>query len=125
MDIDIEEQVDVFEGAFVYFFQSERAVKIGTAKNLRVRLAQIQANNPSALVVRLVLLGGLHREKRIQRRFKDSRIHGEWFSLTEEIEQFISAMQPQAIPERAPIDEATVAAFWNDRIREAYEKVQW
>lgn len=78
----------------VYFLADTltQTVKIGTARDVLSRVRVIQLMSP----VPLTLLGVIPRagwdtEASLHRRFRSSRLHGEWFTLTPEIAQTIAS----------------------------------
>ncbi len=82
-------------GAGVYMIRSGVTVKIGCAANLQARLQSLQAGTFTPLCV----VGYIERpDKRaaqlleldLHRQFKDERVRGEWFRLTDDI---LSALQ--------------------------------
>lgn len=72
---------------WVYFFQAidGGAIKIGKADAPLRRLAATQAHSPVRLRMLGTLPGGKRREYELHRRFKASRLHGEWFEPTPEL----------------------------------------
>jgi hypothetical protein len=75
----------------VYFARSGRQVKIGIATNPRSRVQAMQTARPG---IKLLgdISGGRRLEEQLHRRFSEFRITGEWFRLTEEIEQIIKEL---------------------------------
>lgn len=74
----------------VYFIRHGEHVKIGTtAQTAKQRLAGMQLP-PGAELVAVIPDSGYEREKSLHRRFKASRVHGEWFTSTPELESLIS-----------------------------------
>jgi len=60
-------------------------VKIGLARNVEARCANLQVGNPRELIIRLKIgpISPEHAsslEKKLHRRFKEHRLRGEWFS---------------------------------------------
>lgn len=79
----------------VYIIQCEDdfgPVKIGMTSDLRQRLVDLQAANPYPLRVLTVMCGGRTLEKALHRRFTKSRRHGEWFSFSSELREFVAVM---------------------------------
>ena len=79
----------------IYVIQSgtarDAAVKIGktTAARKGKRKKELQVGNPEKLYVIARLRGGKKREAELHERFSNSRIHGEWFHRTAEIEEWL------------------------------------
>jgi hypothetical protein len=81
------------EFTHVYFIGDDRdRVKIGVAADPLSRLRQLQTSSP----VRLVLLAAdrayLEAERALHRRFAASRLSGEWFTRTPELDALIDAV---------------------------------
>lgn len=81
--------------SWVYFARegrlwSDALVKIGVSRDPRGRLAQLQRNHQRTLRLVGVVPGGREVERQIHERFASSRLRGEWFRVTEELEAFIS-----------------------------------
>jgi hypothetical protein len=86
--------IDVF--GLVYFVEAvgcER-VKIGWTRrgNLAQRVAGLQSGCPFPLEVLAAYPGLIIHEHREHRRFKQYRLHCEWFSLSEEILGYLDAL---------------------------------
>ena len=61
-------------------------VKIGfTSGSPYARLRTLQTGSPCPLVLVAVHDGTLEDEKRLHAEFSESRVHGEWFDMTEEL----------------------------------------
>ncbi|EHU0385111.1 GIY-YIG nuclease family protein [Vibrio cholerae] len=77
----------------VYFIQGEvlRHVKIGysTKSALIQRLKAHQTGSPDKLILLGIALGTRKHEAELHQRFKASRLHGEWFQFSNELEQYI------------------------------------
>lgn len=69
-------------------------VKIGhsTREGVTNRLRTLQTGNAQQLVIRALFSGGMWLEKALHEFFAESRLKGEWFSLTPEL----LAMCPEA-----------------------------
>lgn len=71
---------------WVYFIEAENgSIKIGTALDVPRRFRAIQSCSPLPLRIAGVMAGGMRREAEIHRRFRASRLHGEWFESTPEL----------------------------------------
>lgn len=65
----------------VYFVVAETGqIKIGIARDVEQRLANLQAASPVKLEIAAITDGGLRQEKKYHRQFAEHRLHGEWFS---------------------------------------------
>lgn len=74
--------------AVTYFVQGANLVKIGTTTNLPERLVTLQIGSPVSLTV----LGVTYiPEAQLHKQFAQVRHHGEWFSLTADVQAFIDA----------------------------------
>jgi hypothetical protein len=72
-------------------------IKIGKAINPAKRLKSLQTGNPNKLVIVTTQVGGEELENELHRRFANSRISGEWFYPTKELEDYISALKQSYI----------------------------
>lgn len=89
---------------FTYFVEAEGTgrIKIGKSDRPNKRLKDIRTTCPHNLILRLVLPVGWeflanHQqgswdEAAIHSRFERSRVHGEWFHLSPEIESFVKGL---------------------------------
>ncbi len=72
---------------YTYFIQDQQGrVKIGTSVNVQTRLSAIQTCNADKLTLLTVLdedEGDLHK------KFDKYRIRGEWFTLSDEIREYL------------------------------------
>jgi hypothetical protein len=73
----------------LYFATTENYVKIGQSDDPVNRVRQMQIGCPLPLKLTGVMPGNKNDEKAIQRLFKDSHIHGEWFRLDKTIIDYI------------------------------------
>lgn len=75
-----EQREPLAEGAgFVYFLLVGTAVKIGFSRSPLGRVSDIQANNPSALTMLVVVPGTMRDERAIHDALAADRMQGEWF----------------------------------------------
>ncbi len=87
------------DGPFVYFIQAtlERdgvktdIVKIGTTAYCPIkRMNELASNVPMPLhILAVIPFASYDREKRLHYQFASKRLHGEWFTLDDELESFI------------------------------------
>lgn len=70
---------------FVYFLLCENGgedfLKIGYAKDVRKRVAQLQTGSPFPLELMGYIAGNFETERSIHRECKRQRKFGEWFSI--------------------------------------------
>jgi Meiotically Up-regulated Gene 113 (MUG113) protein len=79
----------------VYFVQRTTggSIKIGYTRNLKRRLMGLVVGSDAPLVVLATIPTDNHRiEIEIHRRFAKYRLHGEWFSPSEELLVFIASI---------------------------------
>lgn len=108
----------------VYFVTPSRSrrVKIGVTTNLKARLARLQATNHVPLELLLALPGDQVLEGRLHNRFRDDRMHGEWFKFSDRIKQFIAEHGGRRLlPAGSYTDRAEPSL---DELREAMELAQ-
>ncbi len=65
-------------------------VRIGFSDDVTRRLANLKSGNPYPLRLIGVLDGDKKREKLYHCQYINSRSHGDWFRLTEDIQQFMT-----------------------------------
>lgn len=86
---------------YVYFIGSELAigamVKIGTTRNTKRRLSQIQSNSPLSVKILAVTEGDANTEYNYHARFAGSKSHGEWFNINAEILREIKRINKLAL----------------------------
>lgn len=69
---------------FVYVMECSGFYKIGWSGRPTIRHSHIQTANPVTVTLVGVIEGSRMDEATWHEAFKDKRMHGEWFSLTEE-----------------------------------------
>lgn len=81
----------------VYFVQESGtgAVKIGTSKQLRNRLAELSRILPYEIKLLAAVDGGRETEWTIHNRFEQARIRGEWFRPVPELLAYIDEIKSQ------------------------------
>jgi hypothetical protein len=75
----------------IYFVQprGRPLVKIGHARHVGRRVADLQVVSPDELIVLGVVAGGLAKETALHARFAGQWVRGEWFRYTEEVRRFL------------------------------------
>ncbi len=76
---------------YIYFIRETRTghVKIGIAKNVRLRLGFLQCGNSSELEIVGVVPGDASDEANLHDRFARLCIRGEWFDAAQDLLDFI------------------------------------
>jgi hypothetical protein len=69
----------------VYVIRSGEFVKIGSARNIALRFADIQCCNPNELELLAVLSEDRSHERLFHRMFEAHHVRGEWFHLRGEV----------------------------------------
>jgi hypothetical protein len=79
-------------GSLVYFLYSEsqKALKVGTTRDIKNRLAGLQTGAPEPLYLLGVMKGDAHIERLIHKKFEGIRMRGEWFRLTDDLVDFVN-----------------------------------
>jgi len=82
-------------GEVVYFVQARGGgpIKIGWSTYLEKRLQEMRAHSPLPLRVLLCVKGGLADEKILHQRFKEDRLHNEWFKPSERLLNYIRSLK--------------------------------
>jgi hypothetical protein len=75
--------------AYIYFLQSDDAVKIGTSTNITMRLGVLRCATPYGAQLIGAMPGGRALEADLHERFSSYRLCGEWFSLVPPLTNFI------------------------------------
>ena len=86
--IDAQHEIDEHRNdrtSHVYFIQSHQGgpIKIGLARDVRLRLAALQTAHPYRLRVIGTIRGGRNVERRVHDSLSQRRMSGEWFDITE------------------------------------------
>lgn len=68
----------------IYFIRGGDLVKIGKAKDVAIRLRELQRKHPEELRVIITIPGNEKQERKLHARFEDRRVHGEWFNITDD-----------------------------------------
>jgi hypothetical protein len=113
-------RVSFVSDSVVYFLGADNGlVKIGFASNFRDRYSKLNCGSPLPLYPLAITHGGRVEEREYHERFKEWRRHGEWFELTDKLEEEIDRINleqnPLCIPARfrgfAPPLTLTVETF--------------
>jgi hypothetical protein len=88
----------------VYFLGAENGlVKIGFASNFNDRFGRLCGGSPVALIPLAIVRGGRVEEREYHARFDQWRSHGEWFALTDELEEEIDRINYEQTPRHTPM----------------------
>jgi len=77
------------QGDYLYFARCGNAVKIGRARDVVVRMVNMQTNNPDPVDCLCSLTGRGHEEDRWHAMFAADLIRGEWYKWTPRLAQAI------------------------------------
>lgn len=93
--IDLEEGelvADIDTRSRVYFVRAgdHGFIKVGVAVDVAARIRELQTGNPTKLVLLGTIVGDRSLEAAIHRRFRDSRVRGEWFMGLAGMQRFIA-----------------------------------
>lgn len=86
--------------SYLYVIGAERTVKIGRALNPHSRLKELQTGHDRALYLLAAVPCHACVERAVHARFAYLRTTGEWFRLTDELEQFVRDLQAGKDPMR-------------------------
>jgi len=77
----------------VYFIKAEEVypirIKIGRSLDPESRFQDIANISPVLIKFLGSMVGGHEEERKVHDKFKENRLHGEWFLLTDDLEDFI------------------------------------
>ena len=107
--------VDNELGESVYFIvdDTSNAVKIGRSKSPQKRLEALQSNNPNKIrLAKVIPNSGQRLEIHLQDRFSTAKLNGEWFRLTQEIQDFIDSVIPMGVLEGVQPDSEGYYPAW-------------
>lgn len=76
----------------VYFISNGNHVKIGSARDPRARLAELQIGTSTELSLIKTEVGGFPRENDLHRQFNHLRIRGEWFRLDGTLAAYLGSL---------------------------------
>lgn len=88
----------------VYFIRDAKLpeVKIGYSYSPERRLKALKSEYRRELQLLKTIYGYRAEEAALHRKFKQYRLHGEWFQLTGELVRFIGRRRPAKVPPRKP-----------------------
>jgi len=92
----------------VYFLKSGKRIKIGVAKDVSVRLRQLNAHAPGRLKLIGSVSGSFPLERRLHNELAAYRSKGEWFKDCPQVRAAIAAVLAASAP--APDDSPTAPA---------------
>lgn len=86
-----------------YFIGADNGpVKIGRAKCSKARLNSLQTASPYKLKVLVVMNGGAIRERAFHLQFRSSKLQGEWFERTADVQAFLDKFGSTPLLNRRP-----------------------
>jgi hypothetical protein len=89
--------IDKIENAidYIYFIQEPitKSIKIGTTKNIKNRMSQLQTSIPFQLILLKFIKGDFIKEKELHDKFSQYRLSGEWFSENDELLDYIAKIK--------------------------------
>lgn len=77
-------------GGYVYFLRLGETVKIGYSTDPLSRLTGLRTAMSGPVTGMVFVQGTQQEERRLHSRFRKSRLDGEWFRLTSELQQLIA-----------------------------------
>lgn len=89
-DVDGSE-TDAGGAAMIYFLVEADQVKIGYALDIETRRKTLQTGVAKTLFIVGAYEGDVKDEKELHRRFKDYKLRGEWFSVTQKVQEYITS----------------------------------
>jgi hypothetical protein len=84
------------DSGYVYAVADGKHIKIGWAKNLDKRLGELQISSPRDMRLLGSVIGFRHDERRIQERFSQYHVRGEWYRDVPSIREFFGALSAAA-----------------------------
>lgn len=78
----------------VYFLLSKKSktLKIGYSSHLSNRIKSLQSSSPDSLTLPKAIPGSKQLEAELHKKFAANRLHGEWFSATPEVIEYIRSL---------------------------------
>ena len=83
---------------YIYFAQGQetKRIKIGRSRQPEKRIASLQLSEEATTILKMK--GNHNTEQKLHEQFKHARLHGEWFSPTDDLIQFINQNKKQQAP---------------------------
>jgi Meiotically up-regulated gene 113 len=91
----LEPLAGVMPPSFVYFIGNAERVKIGVTYRLQQRLNGLRNSCPTPLTLLAYTPGDVWIEQAYHWRFAAARLHGEWFTRTDEINSVIDRLRAE------------------------------
>jgi len=90
--------------AWIYFVGNRDLgiVKIGYTTKLKRRMASLRTGSPVPIKLFAVIFADASLETRLHEHFKSSRKHGEWFTISADLEHCIDDIKNQRVPDCVP-----------------------
>ena len=80
---------DAPSGQYIYFVYSAGRIKIGFTRTTDVRHKQLTSTGPFPPVLILLIPGAIQDEQALHTQFADDRLHGEWFTPSETMRNYL------------------------------------
>jgi len=104
----------------VYFVEATGLdlVKIGFARNVAARLADLQCASPVTLRLLGTVPGGIEVERFFHKDLAEYRVRGEWFALNDRLREYIANADKAAVhpPEIQAAIDKTAAHYKRRRV---------
>ena len=96
----------------IYFLRDpDGAIKIGKAVDVKKRIQSLQGGNPRQLTTLLVVQAPRRLEFELHRRFKASRLQGEWFASSPELLDCIASLRDGVVSEPELLPQLSLEAI--------------
>ena len=90
---------DISSGGYMdkyyYAIKCNGYIKFGASLNPEVRITELQIGNPYKLkiLVKILCLDSNRLESKARKNFKNNHIRGEWFKISDEIQNYIKDLK--------------------------------
>lgn len=122
----LPESIPLKNITFIYFFKAVNLnrVKIGMSRNVHNRLGTMQSASPDQLeLIKIIRTNDQYPDDMaVHALFPHLRVHGEWFELTEELQNFINELDSVPVREAAAHYEFHIAQL-HKQLEEERQKV--